>query len=408
MADFDKAYSFYLTGIGADQKCAPCYLGTGRVHRTAFRRKSARKAFERAYELDPRDPDVIVALAGAQASDDTRGLLLEEYLGAAGEKDAHMMEGVRSQLELWCKAPAAKTSTLVSPLKPYKIRLNIMRRRPTVSDGMYVLGSFNGGKPLKLQLDTGASGIHLNQRAADAVGLTALAPSNAFGLGDGGWQKTQIGLAERFSVGDAAWANVPVEFSERNLFDDSDGLLGTDVFSRFLIRMDIPEEFMELTPLPPYEDGGEDWREHDRVVPENTPSALLARRVGHSLLVPVLVNGKSVSYFLVDTGASMNMISEDYARRFTSVGITEMVRMKGVSGEVRKLYSATLIRMQFGHFAQEDHGMLALKLNDLNRANGVQMNGILGWPTLSQLVITLNYREGIVDFVHPSEARKRK
>ena len=85
-----------------------------------------------------------------------------------------------------------------------------------------------------------------------------------------------------------------------------------------------------------------------------------------------------------------------------------MARMKGVSGEVGKLYSATLIQLQFGHFVQEVHGMLALKLNDLNRANGVQVNGLLGWPTLSQLVITLNYRDGIVDFAHPSEARKRK
>ena len=165
---------------------------------------------------------------------------------------------------------------------------------------------------------------------------------------------------------------------------------------------------MELTPLAPYPDGSDDWQEHDRVLPDNAPGVVLARRVGHQLLVPTLVNEKSVSYFLVDTGSSMNLISEEYARRFTSVGITEMEKLKGLSGEVKRLYSATHIRLQFGHFVQEDNGMLALSLNDLNCRNAVQVNGILGWPTLSRLILILNYRDGIVDFVYPSEAGKHK
>jgi predicted aspartyl protease len=283
-----------------------------------------------------------------------------------------------------------------------------MRQRSAVSDGMYVFGSFNQGKPLELQLDTGASGILISSRAAQAAGIVAVSTSTIFGIGDAGGQKSQTGSAAQFSVGDVTWANAPVEFGDRKLPNSSDGLIGTDVFSAFLIRMSIPAESMDLSPLPPYEDGINDPRQHDRVVPEGLPSALLARRVGHQLLVPVLVNGKSVSYFLVDTGASMNLISAEYARLFTSVGITEMARLKGLSGEIGKLYSALSIRMQFGYFVQEDHGMLALKLNDLDQASGVQVNGILGWPTLSQLVITLNYRDGIVEFVHPSEVKKAR
>jgi tetratricopeptide (TPR) repeat protein len=70
MADFDRAYSFYLVGIGADAKCARCYLGTGRIHDSAFRRESASKAFEKAYQLDALDPDIILPWGHAQAAGD--------------------------------------------------------------------------------------------------------------------------------------------------------------------------------------------------------------------------------------------------------------------------------------------------------------------------------------------------
>ena len=407
LANFDKAYSFYLAGIGCDAGCSRCFLGAGKVQQTAFRRKSARNAFRKAYELNPEDPDIIIAYATTQANDEDKALLLEKFLRTAVDDPTKHLNSSRSSLDLHRKT-AAKTTELLSPLQPYSVKLNIMRHRSQTSDGMYIYASLNHTKPIKLQLDTGASGLLIKTRAANAAGLTPLSVSQALGIGDDGARATQISLADHFKVGDLEIANLPVEFGEQAVPGDADGLIGTDVFSRFLIHLNIREQVMGLTPLPPYPDGDNDWQSHDRVVPDNSPSSVLARRIGHQLLVPTLVNDQSISYFLVDTGSSMNLIDEAYARRFTSVGITEMVKLEGISGGVKKLYSATHIRLQFGHFVQEDNGMLALKLDDLNGVNGVQVNGIIGWPTLSNLILSLNYRDGIVDFIHPSEAKKHK
>ena len=249
-AEFDKAYAFFLAGIGNDPKCARCFLGAGRIHRTAFRRKSARAAFRKAYELDPLDPDIKVAYATTKAYDEAKAGLLEEYL--LSEPNA-----VSSGLDPHKKAPR-KSTELVSRDQSYRIRVNIMRHRADVSNGMYVTASFNGARPVKLQLDTGASGFLLNPRAANAAGLKPLSTFQAFGLGDDGGRTAHVGIADRFKIGDLEFANVPVDFSERKLLEDCDGLIGVDVFSRFLIRLNIPGETMELTPLAPYPDGSDD------------------------------------------------------------------------------------------------------------------------------------------------------
>ena len=47
-------------------------------------------------------------------------------------------------------------------------------------------------------------------------------------------------------------------------------------------------------------------------------------------------------------------------------------------------------------------------MEPMNRAWGVEVSGLLGWPILRQLIVTLNYRDGVIDFVHPQEQSKNK
>jgi len=186
------------------------------------------------------------------------------------------------------------------------------------------------------------------------------------------------------------------------------GLIGTDVFSRFLIKLDIGEGIMDLAPLQLYPDGNNDWEAHDRQLPEAAPASVQACRAGHLLLVRTLVNENRMVWFGLDTGSSANMISEDLARKTTRVGSDDRIRLVGISGKVKNVLVAKSVRLQFGHFTQDNDGMVAYDMKSMNRSQGVEVSGLLGWPIIHQLIVTLNYRDGLIDFVHPLEQGKKR
>ena len=268
--------------------------------------------------------------------------------------------------------------------------------------------SFNGHRPVLLELDTGASGILLNPAAAGRAGIVSVSTAHMLGIGDAGDQSTKVGIVEQLRIGDVEFANFPVEIGDRKVMEDVQGLIGTDVFSRFLIKLNLPGSLIELTPLPPYPDGNEDWEAHDRQLLEATPASVMARRTGHLLLVQTVVNERRMVWFGVDTGASVNLINEELARKTTHVGADDTIRLKGVSGEVKKVLVASSVRLQFGHFTQDNDGMVAYDMNSMNRSHEVEVSGLLGWPILRQLIVTLNYRDGLIDFVHPLEQTKKR
>ncbi len=90
------------------------------------------------------------------------------------------------------------------------------------------------------------------------------------------------------------------------------------------------------------------------------------------------------------------------------MGADDTIRLKGVSGEVKKVLVASSVRLQFGHFTQDNDGMVAYDMNSMNRSHEVEVSGLLGWPILRQLIVTLNYRDGLIDFVHPLEQTKKR
>jgi hypothetical protein len=244
--------------------------------------------------------------------------------------------------------------------------------------------------------------------AAGRAGIASVSTAHMLGIGDEGDQSGKAGIADQMRIGDLEFANFPVEIGPRKLMEDAQGLIGTDVFSRFPIKLNIPESVMDLTPLPPYPDGNEDWEAHGRQVSEATPASVVARRTGHLLLVRTLVNENRLVWFGVDTGSSANLINEELARKTSHVGSDDRIRLKGVSGEVKNVLAASSVRLQFRHFTQDNDGMAAYNMKLMNRSQGVEVSGLPGWPILRQLIVTLNYRDGLIDFVHPLEQTKKR
>jgi predicted aspartyl protease len=260
--------------------------------------------------------------------------------------------------------------------------------------------TFNGQKTVTLTLDTGASGIVINEKAAEKAGIAKLSPSEMWGIGDHGAQSTAFGVADRVKVGELEFAAVPVQIANRNFRVGSDGLIGTDVFERFLIRLDLQHALIDLAPLPGEDGSGKDWMAHDAVIPRDRGNYVVARRAGSHLFVPAVLEGKRATWFLIDTGASRNFVAENVMAEVGKLHQDDQFRVKGVSGNVKNVSVADTVMVSFGNFRQKNPDLVALDMLGMSRSWGMEIGGILGWEALAPLAVTLNYRDGLVEFTY--------
>jgi hypothetical protein len=232
---------------------------------------------------------------------------------------------------------------------------------------------------------------------------------------------------------------------------EEDGLIGADVFSSYLVDVDIPGGKLKLSPLPKRpddnvvstalnteaglgtshdENGGakEDNAEEpvdgankanktnaasaaaahlpkDRYVAPEMASWTKIFRFGHELLIPTLVNESPPLLFLIDTGSFANVLSVRAAHQVTKVADSSM-RVKGLSGQVNKVYSGEQATLAFSHFRQNNQQIVTFDLSNLCRHTGTEVSGILGFNVLRLLEIKIDYRDGLVDFVYPTFRRR--
>ncbi len=92
-----------------------------------------------------------------------------------------------------------------------------------------------------LALDTGATGILLGRAASDKLGLQRLGYQPIVGVGDAGMQGGFTALAQRIRIGDLEFQDCVVKVTDAATpVTGQDGLIGSDVFSSYLIDIDVP------------------------------------------------------------------------------------------------------------------------------------------------------------------------
>jgi tetratricopeptide (TPR) repeat protein len=257
--------------------------------------------------------------------------------------------------------------------------------------------SINGGKPLQLMLDTGASGILLRTKAADKAGLGRISETKVGGIGDQGTHDAWTSEADKLQIGAATFTKYRLEITDKGALADEDGIIGTDVFSDFLVTLDFSNKKLLLDPLP----GGmpDRSRTFDRTVTAEFKGFSPVYRLGHKLLIETKINQTGPFLFIIDTGSNTSLIAKKVAKAATRVHSEDDVTIKGLSGKVNKVYSADQVTIQFANFRQRNQGMIAFDLDSLSSSHGIEIGGILGLPLLTIFQsLTIDYRDGLVKF----------
>ena len=99
----------------------------------------------------------------------------------------------------------------------------------------------------------------------------------------------------------------------------------------------------------------------------------------------------------MDTGAWSTTISPQAAREVSKLHSDDM-KVKGLSGEVNKVYTTDDITFRFAHLSQQAYGVYSFDTSHISKNAGLEISGFIGANTLKLLTIHIDYRDGLVKF----------
>ena len=405
------------------------YLGLAKVYRAYSLDRRAYDNMKRAHELAP--DDIAVQLLWFHSLPQVDQVpALEQYLAnpKLNPNTARAMQGYLASLKRAADMPVHPCK-LVSNVRDTKTNLYAIDRAGTKLGASGLVVKVNN-QELHLALDTGATGVLLGRAAAERLGLQKLGYQAIIGMGESGQQGGYAALADKIRVGDLEFADCSVRVTDKATpVTGQDGLIGTDVFSAYLIDIDIPGAKLRLSPLPkrpnapetpaalqtvrdnqqfetegPAEAAGKsstpmfDLPQDAYVAPEMAKWTKVYR-FRNMLLVPTKVDTVGPLLFLLDTGSFSNVLSTQTAQKLTQLQSDPSMHITGMSGSVGQVYRADKATLAFGRYEQANQDVVTFDLTNISRSAGTQVSGILGFNMLRILQTKIDYRDGLVDFI---------
>jgi tetratricopeptide (TPR) repeat protein len=449
-AEMSDAELSYLAAKKLDHKEVHAYLGLAQVYSSYSLYRTAYGELQIAHEIAPDDIEVQRAWLGMLPRKEKLAAL-EAYLGTPHPDNEEETRRMTEYLE-FLKATADKpvhACRLVSKVEQTETKLETMeaddgRRRRGISMPRRIgLSVKLNNQNVSLLLDTGAGGIIVSRTVAENAGLTRLSALHFGGIGDRGLQSGYTAVADHIRIGELEFQDCVVDVISQASLAVGDGLIGANVFGDYLVDIDFPGMWLKLSPLPKHpedivpptslnsegeEQANAEQRDQkessatertpkeqrsspqdsqttprlprDRYIAPEMNSWTKVFRFGHAILVPTSVNDSKPMLFELDTGAFSNILSLRAARQVAKVGSDYRDRVKGVSGEVRQVYSSKKATLSFGRFRQSNLGIITFDLSNVSSQTGTEVSGFLGFEMLERLELKLDYRDGLVDFAY--------
>jgi Flp pilus assembly protein TadD len=376
--DFAAAHRDLEKAAALNESNARAWWGLGRIEQLHFRPDAARDLFARAYRLDPADPEILISYLNYVSEPAARALLLRNAVALLRDSEPERARHALAQLQTESRLAGRVPGALASAYTTYRLPLTGFHPTDSNQHGLLVTARINGGRPLRLLLDTGARVLMLYRSVASNLGLEPLAASELGGFGSGRTAESTLSLARTVTFDDLEFRDCQVDVSSRELAGGVDGVLPPSLFARFVIRIDPKARVLELTPLELAPHG-----EEDHAASQN------ALDLDRLLLVRAEMANKRQGWFLLDTGAAYTAVAADHSGSGSGVAIT------GVQGTMGAFRVAPMTFRVAGQLLADTEAV-AMDLRGLSQREGVEIAGILGYSTLSRWPVTIDFRSGQV------------
>jgi len=233
-------------------------------------------------------------------------------------------------------------------------------------DRPYVPVMVNDSGPYTFLLDTGALGASLSSDVARVFGLEedGWVTLGSLGIGTCRWTDLGLGSGDSSAISKLVGRQV-------------DGILGSRflAWARLAVTIDYPNQTLSL---------------------DETPQNAAPLRPGIPLrivncypLVPVHLNDAGPYLFLLDTGASVCVVSAE-AARMLELPLGRAGIAHGAASDTASRASV-LGRLRVGDKRTEDLNVTVMDCSDVTENAGVQVDGYLGHDWLKRFVVTIDY-----------------
>jgi Aspartyl protease len=264
----------------------------------------------------------------------------------------------------------------------YRIRLEPFVVPPAGAVGLVARVRINGGRTIRLLLDSGAQCVVLTRSAARKSGCVSGSDLELVGAGASSATLVKQLRADSLQIGDLTLRSVPLLIAESELSDGIQGALPLSVFAGFLIGLDVAGNALHLSPYP--------------TGPVDQSAAIGILSNNQLLFVKGTVNETHDGYFLLDTGASYSAISRNLARElhFSNL-LAHHVALQGGTTPMDAPLLTGSVRLRFG--SQIAAGpIVAVDLSTASRYHQFEVSGLIGYTALRGFMLTVSYRDGLV------------
>jgi tetratricopeptide (TPR) repeat protein len=428
---------------------AQLHLLNTRIYSLNSMYASAAHELSLAHQLDPHDPQIrrlwMNTLPTAQ-----RIAELESYLNTGGGDDDETTRSLHLYLDHLKQLldQPHKACHLVSGTDKATVDFVPIMRDATHTAAFGLDVKFNEHNA-RLQIDTGASGLVISRSVANRAGLKEFSETEVGGIGSEGRKSGYIAYADDIKIGSLEFRDCQVRVIDQRSVVDRDGLIGMDVFSRFLTTLDYPTRKLILGPLPPRPDEAaapakpdlqtaSSGSEADDNASANSSNPATANpqaassapappkpahhgpynryiapemkdwtpiyRIGHQLLLPALLNtATEPKLFIMDTGAFTTSVTPEVGREVSKIHEDDHMHVHGISGKVDEVYRTDSITFHFANIQQKVEDVYTFASPSINRNLGMEISGFIGYTALGQLTISIDYRDGLVKFTYDSK-----
>ena len=390
-ANFPEAARAFEAAIALNPDNARAWWGLGRIEQANFHGRRARDLFSKAFTLNHRDTDIILAYADYVNDAASKSTLLDNVARLASFNQPERAERAVAQRMIHQRLQGRTPSRLASPYIAYRLPLTGFRPTTGAQEGLLVSARINGGKPLRLLLDTGARGIVVYSRAARKLALETIVASRLAGFGDTGAGESRVALASTVTFGDLAFEECLIEVPMRSLTAGTDGVIGADVFARFKIGVDAQASVLRLTPFDDPASAHPDPAPHNAAQP-----SVAAVGIRNVLLLKARVEGGKEGLFLLDTGAAFTAVSPEYLPTALLPG--DPVEMTGAQGPLSGAVRVGPLAFRVGGLPLVECAPLAMDMRPISQIEGIDIAGILGYSMLGRSPFTIDLRNGVVEF----------
>jgi tetratricopeptide (TPR) repeat protein len=379
-----------MKSIDAALVTDPCYarshLVRSRVLRLDSMYASEREEIQRAYDIDPADPDVqqawkdIVSSANEIKSiDESLSTMNDMDVKArqTAEVSFHSLMSRLSETSQSCQVLPAAGSATLALLLPSLLedkRQHVYR---------YQLEVQLPQSKAKLLVDTAASGLYISRALAEQINLHA----------DTGASQDTVHVDE-VKIGPLEFRDCTVGVSDTPFPDKSDGFIGTDFLSSYLITLDFQLKRLTLAPLPS-EPG---LLPGDRSVPPELKDFVPVYHRRQYLLLPVTFANKSRKLFVLGTGMPYTAMTSEAAHSVSNLK-TNFTNSERTASGVKEQFYRDHFDLQLANLPLIQHRRIVeFDLSAIDQAAGFQVAGVLGLDILHSLILHLDYRDGLVKF----------